>query len=171
VSVGDKIFSTNLGFYYDVIGISQFRDGEDRATSLPSVLYYNNTLMDCHMLKVDFRLLKEGNSSWWWILWRNSEAEATVQCSIVSESGFSNITLRAEYKRSGAVNNPYDNIVLYDHVIDDNSTTHASVWWGTRMIEAVWYGVTTSMVHLANDSYAAAGIQFYWNGTRSPQRR
>ncbi|KAI0394598.1 hypothetical protein F5Y17DRAFT_427399 [Xylariaceae sp. FL0594] len=171
VSVGDKFFSSNLGLTYEVMAISQLREGGDRPTVLPSVLYFNNTLENCHMQKVDINLLKEGTAHFWWISWRNSESSATVQCSIVSESGYSNITLRASYKRTGAVNNPYDNVVIYDHVINDNATTHASAWWGTRLIESVWYGVMTSMAYTdRNGSYVSAGVQFYWNETRSPQR-
>lgn len=63
VSVGDRFFSTNLGFYYEVISISRY-DGNRRGTvSLPSVPYLNNTLENCHTDDVKINFVKSDLSS------------------------------------------------------------------------------------------------------------
>ncbi|KAI0528128.1 hypothetical protein F5B22DRAFT_583794 [Xylaria bambusicola] len=171
ISVGDTFFSTNLGLSYQVASFSQLNEESNTTISLPSVLYYNNTLEDCHTLAVEIHLLKEGQATppSWWISWRNSYAKATAQCSIMSESGPSNITLRVTY--SSSQTRPYDDSIIYENFISDNITTHASMWWGSRLVEAALYGVMTTMSLLQtsdDNEIVSANLGYYWDDLRSP---
>ncbi|XXG95603.1 hypothetical protein Hte_001871 [Hypoxylon texense] len=140
VSVGDRFFSTNLGFYYEVISISRYDGNRRGATSLPSVPYLNNTLEDCHTDDVKINFVKSDLSSppdSWWISWGPSGTVTKAHCTVLSESGPANLTLGVEYRGIGGHG--------YDYVINDNYTTHASVWWGTRLLNAYWHSVMTVM--------------------------
>lgn len=43
------------------------------------------------------------------------------------------MTITTEYSGSGDQ--------IYSYVIEDDYKTHASVWWGTRLLNAYWNGV------------------------------
>ncbi|KAI0189786.1 hypothetical protein EV127DRAFT_340643 [Xylaria flabelliformis] len=134
VTVGTTFFTTNLGFSYEITGISLLDNEGTAVTALPSILYHNNILDDCYTRQIHIDLLKEGlaNPPFWWISWRNSFTTATFQCSAASESGISNIILQVKYYVSTSL-------------IDSNSSSHASAWWGISLLRSTWYGVMTSM--------------------------
>ncbi|KAJ4258857.1 hypothetical protein NW762_007944 [Fusarium torreyae] len=55
----------------------------------------------------------------------------------MSSLGLMNLTLGVEYNGEG------DHI--YDYVIEDDYKTHASTWWGTRLMNAYFTGILTTM--------------------------
>ncbi|KAI2604658.1 hypothetical protein GGR54DRAFT_621453 [Hypoxylon sp. NC1633] len=143
LSIGDRFFSTNLGFPYEVASISRDNGNGRTSTTLPSIPYLNNTLQDCRTDDVKINFSKSDLSSppdSWWISWGPSGTVTQAHCTVASESGPVNITLRVEYRGIG------DH--TYDYVIDDKYTSHASVWWGTRLLNAYWHSVMTIMAQV-----------------------
>lgn len=68
--------------------------------------------------------------------------EATVDCTVVTDDGLVTITLVTEENSGG----DHD----YSYVIEDDPGTHASVWWGTRLLNAYWSGVMTVAANMTN---------------------
>lgn len=157
LSVGDRFFTSNLGLQYEIKSITRSRDGSTRPTSLPSVPYLNNTLEDCYLTQSVLNLQKADSAirATWWLSWITSTAVATAFCTIMSEQGAVNLTLGVQY--------PGETDHIYDYVIEDNYTTHASTWWGTRLTNAYLAGVlaTMSQIVYSEDSYLAHGAITY----------
>ncbi|KAF4961849.1 hypothetical protein FSARC_10035 [Fusarium sarcochroum] len=73
----------------------------------------------------------------WWLSWITSFPTATASCTVMSNMGLMNLTLGVEYDGEG------DHI--YNYVIQDDYKTHASTWWGTRLLNAYFTGILTTM--------------------------
>ncbi|KAK2033477.1 hypothetical protein LX32DRAFT_689995 [Colletotrichum zoysiae] len=153
LSVGDSFFTSNQGFRYTVESI------EDSAKrSQPAVRYKNNVLRGCVPTSIDIRLGKVDTAApSWWISWIDSTVEATASCGIVTDDGLVTITLAvAEVSR-------YDQKYVY--VVNDDYETHASFWWGTRLLNAYWNGVMSAASRMTRPSryVVRAGLTFTAN--------
>lgn len=161
LSVGDRVFSTNLGFQYSVKALTSSNDDSDFRKTYPSIAYLNNTLEDCYLTKVDINLRKSDAraSKSWWLSWITTFTDATASCKVMTSEGLVNITLGVEYTGQS------DHI--YDYVIEDDYKTHASTWWGTRLLNIYFTGILTTMSQtqdLGDDSYwMTGGITFTTN--------
>lgn len=157
LSVGDRFFTSNLGLQYEVKSITSSMNETQKPTSLPSVPYLNNTLENCFLTKAALNLHKSDTAAraTWWLSWKTSYTVATASCLIVTDLGTVNLTLGVQY----AGENDY----VYDYVIDDNYTTHASTWWGTRLSNAYFAGILASMsqIEYSDTSYLAHGVITY----------
>lgn len=89
--------------------------------------------------------------------------QATVDCTVVTESGRVTITLVTEDVTGEG---PHD----YSYVIEDDYEKRASVWWGTRLLNAYWSGVMTAAANMTNifdtETYAISGNFSYTPETR-----
>ncbi|PNP82744.1 hypothetical protein FNYG_03975 [Fusarium nygamai] len=163
LSVGDRVFSTNLGFQYSVKALTSSDDDLDFRKTYPSIAYLNNTLEDCYLTKLDINLRKSDAraSNSWWLSWITTFTEATASCNVMTSEGLVNITLGVEYTGQS------DHI--YDYVIEDDYKTHASTWWGTRLLNIYFTGILSTMSQtqdLGDDSYwMTGGITFTTNPT------
>ncbi|KAF4342813.1 hypothetical protein FBEOM_3221 [Fusarium beomiforme] len=161
LSVGDRFFTTNLGFQYSVKGINLLNDDSEVQKTYPSIPYINNTLEDCYLSRIDINLRKSDAraSSSWWLSWITTFTEATVSCNVMTSEGRVNLTLGVEYKGQS------DH--LYDYVIEDDYKTRASTWWGTRLLNVYFTGILTTMSQsqdLGDDVYwMTGGITFITN--------
>ncbi|KAF7551422.1 hypothetical protein G7Z17_g5033 [Cylindrodendrum hubeiense] len=157
LSVGDRFFTSTLGLQYEVKSITRASDNAKRSTSLPSVPYLNNTLEDCFLVDSALTLQKADTAAraTWWLSYITSSVAATASCTVMSEQGPVNLTLGLQY--GGETDH------VYDYVIEDNYTTHASTWWGTRLTNAYLAGVlaTMSQIDYSNTSYLAHGVITY----------
>ncbi|KAM5358469.1 hypothetical protein ACJZ2D_015256 [Fusarium nematophilum] len=157
LSVGDRFFTTNLGFQYTVKAISVTDDSEN-PKPLPSVPYLNNTLQDCFLSEVVLKLRKTDTapSGTFWLSWTASTNDATASCLITTDLGTVNLTLGVEYE---AINSRQ-----YPYILQDNHTTHATTWWGTRLLNPYWAGVWEAMskTQLDDDTYWSYGSVTYF---------
>ncbi|KAK2677797.1 hypothetical protein RAB80_006537 [Fusarium oxysporum f. sp. vasinfectum] len=121
LSVGDRVFSTNLGFQYSVKALTSSDDDSDFRKTYPSIAYLNNTLEDCYLTRVDINLRKSDAraSNSWWLSWITTFTDATASCNVMTSEGLVNITLGVEYIGQS------DHI--YDYVIEDDYKTHATL--------------------------------------------
>ncbi|WKT41290.1 hypothetical protein QSH57_006096 [Fusarium oxysporum f. sp. vasinfectum] len=121
LSVGDRVFSTNLGFQYSVKALTSSDDDSDFRKTYPSIAYLNNTLEDCYLTRVDINLRKSDAraSNSWWLSWITTFTDATASCNVMTSEGLVNITLGVEYTGQS------DHI--YDYVIEDDYKTHATL--------------------------------------------
>jgi hypothetical protein len=167
LSIGNEVFTSNLGLSYEVTAIWRLDGDTGAITHLPSVSYLNNTLENCLTENVIVDLRKSDSAipiQAWWISWSpSSTASATAHCTVMSDSAPTNITLQARYSGTGNQ--------AYGYVISDNYTTQASVWWGTRLLNAYWSGVLSTMAKVDltervqdNVSYwIGANFNYGWN--------
>ncbi|TXC07955.1 hypothetical protein FocTR4_00003399 [Fusarium oxysporum f. sp. cubense] len=121
LSVGDRVFSTNLGFQYSVKALTSSDDDSGFRKTYPSIAYLNNTLEDCYLTRVDINLRKSDAraSNSWWLSWITTFTDATASCNVMTSEGLVNITLGVEYTGQS------DHI--YDYVIEDDYKTHATL--------------------------------------------
>ncbi|KAK1972815.1 hypothetical protein LY78DRAFT_687976 [Colletotrichum sublineola] len=153
LSVGDSFFTSNQGFQYTVKAIKN-----SAHKSQPSVRYKNNVLRDCVPTVIDLKLRKvDTAASSWWISWLDSTTAATVNCGVITDDGLVTITLTTIDTGKSDHN--------YGYVVNDDHQTHASVWWGTRLLNAYWNGVmsvASQMTQLGKtDRYVVrAGLAF-----------
>ncbi|KAF5609761.1 uncharacterized protein FSUBG_3758 [Fusarium subglutinans] len=163
LSVGDRVFSTNLGFQYSVKALTSSDNDSDFRKTYPSIAYLNNTLENCYLTKVDINLRKSDAraSNSWWLSWITTFTDATASCNVMTSEGLVNITLGVEYTGQS------DHI--YNYVIEDDYKTHASTWWGTRLLNIYFTGILSTMSQtqdLGDDSYwMTGGITFTTNPT------
>ncbi|EXK44702.1 hypothetical protein FOXG_03852 [Fusarium oxysporum f. sp. lycopersici 4287] len=161
LSVGDRVFSTNLGFQYSVKALTSSDDDSGFRKTYPSIAYLNNTLEDCYLTRVDINLRKSDAraSNSWWLSWITTFTDATASCNVMTSEGLVNIILGVEYTGQS------DHI--YDYVIEDDYKTHASTWWGTRLLNVYFTGILSTMSQtqdLGDDSYwMTGGITFTTN--------
>ncbi|KAH7121657.1 heterokaryon incompatibility protein-domain-containing protein [Dactylonectria macrodidyma] len=157
LSVGDRFFTSNLGLQYEVKSITIPKNDTQKPTSLPSVPYLNNTLENCFLTSSALNLQKADTASraTWWLSWVTSYTVAAASCIIMTEQGAVNLTLGVQY--GGETDH------IYDYVIEDNYTTHASAWWGTRLTNVYLAGVlaTMSQIELSDSTYLAHGVITY----------
>ncbi|KAK1700904.1 hypothetical protein BDP55DRAFT_538006 [Colletotrichum godetiae] len=141
LTIGDSFFTSNLGFRYIIKAIS-----DSRTNSLSSLNYKNNTLESCSPKSIALKLKKSDTAvppaASWWLSYGKSTMMATVDCTIVTDDGIVTITLVTEEASGG----DHD----YSYVIEDDYRTHASVWWGTRLLNAYWSGVMTVAANMTN---------------------
>ncbi|KAK1480180.1 hypothetical protein CCUS01_00737 [Colletotrichum cuscutae] len=140
-TIGDSFFTSNLGFRYIIKAIS-----DSRTNSLSSLNYKNNTLESCSPKSIVLKM-KKGDTAVppapsWWLSYGESTMDATVDCTVVTDDGPVIITLITEENSGG------DH--TYSYVIEDDPGTHASVWWGTRLLNAYWSGVMTVAANMTN---------------------
>ncbi|KAH6886829.1 hypothetical protein B0T10DRAFT_442949 [Thelonectria olida] len=163
LSVGDRFFASSLGFQYEVKAITLL-NADDAGTkrSLPSVAYLDNTLDDCFLSKLKFNLEKEDKSTSTssWLSWTSSMT-TTASCILVTDSGAMSLSLGVEYVA--------DTAHEYMYVLEDNRTTHASVWWGTRLLNAYFTGVlqVMSQTRLENDDDSGYWVRAALDYTRT----
>lgn len=167
LSIGSQVFTSNLGLAYEVTAIWSLDSKTGVITHLPSASYLNNILENCITESVIVDLHKSDftnpNQSWW-ISWSpSSSAVATAHCTIMSDSAPTNITVQVRYSGAGDE--------VYSYIISDNYTINSSVWWGTRLLNAYWSGVlsTMAMVDLSepvkdNENFwVGANFNYGWN--------
>lgn len=133
IPFGYQFMTTNSGFYYTLNSVIYHSETPDQQRS--SLPYLNNTLKNCQVTTIDIILNKADNSSpgnhYWWS-WMESSADATAQCDVANAEGDFTIIFSANYATLAT---------LYDYVVIDNSTTRASVWWGTRLLNNYFTGI------------------------------
>lgn len=165
LTVGDQLFTTNLGFTWEITSISRPSASIQGFTSLSSIPYLNNTLEDCRLDKVSITLIKADLAPppGWWISWTPSYATTSAICLIMTESGPTTITLQTPYQTLGDSS--------YSYVVEDNYTTHASIWWGTRLLNAYWIGLESvmSITELQDDNefFMRGVLDYHWNYTET----
>ena len=162
LSVGDQFFITNLGLTWEITRISHASDTPQGSTSLPSTPYLNNQLQNCQTDAISISLSKSDTAfpATWWVSWASSEVTTSAHCTVLSDSGPSVVAIQTKF--SGGQN--------FDYVINDNSTTHASLWWGTRLLNAYWIGFEAMMaLAVASSSdriyYHRGVFEYRWRET------
>lgn len=137
LSVGSSIFTANLGFRYTITGISAASDNEQSSSSAPSMQYRNDILRDCQVQNVFIFLTKVDWSTppSKWNSWDDFRVTSTLWCIVMSDAGAMKVTMEAF--QTNAQRN-------FDYIITDDPKTHASVWWGTRLLNAYLNGVLTA---------------------------
>ncbi|KAF2006656.1 hypothetical protein P154DRAFT_421868 [Amniculicola lignicola CBS 123094] len=142
--VGYQFITTNLGLRYTVATITQNVAGEDLHTSMVS--YLNNTLRDCEVDSINVHLEKADRSppgGFYWS-WQKSSPSISASCFVENEEGVFKISFVSKNLR---LNN-------YDYVAVTNHTSHASIWWGTRILNNYWFGIRVVMAgELPDDNY------------------
>jgi hypothetical protein len=166
-TVGSQFITTNSGFTYTIQTIDFYPKGSSSPQEVGSMSYMNNTLEDCSVGLVQAFLRKGDNSDpgkrYWWS-WGTSTANAVPSCNIVTDEGRFNIAFTATY--SG-----YFEDFSYVAVSDPN--TRASVWWGSRLLNAYFNGLEVLMTGYFPDSatinspdYTIGQLSYgQWNGT------
>ncbi|KAL2679059.1 hypothetical protein Neosp_009815 [[Neocosmospora] mangrovei] len=165
LSVGESFFTRQLGFQYTIKSLRRFNESDESMETLPSIPYLNNTLEDCFLNQASLRVRKSDaiGARTWWISWSAaSTVEATAACSIMTQIGRINMSLALQYQ--GRADH------LYGYILEDNPKEYASVWWGTRLLNAYLSGVwqimalTQQVSGARDDHYWAFGdIAYYRN--------
>ncbi|RSL63343.1 hypothetical protein CEP53_004450 [Fusarium sp. AF-6] len=164
LSVGDSFFTSALGFQYTVKSLESFNDSDPKSvTTFPTIPYMKNTLEDCYLDRVSLKLKKSDavGSPTWWISWSSaSSVDATAACSVMTQHGRVNVSLALQY--TGITDH------LYGYILEDNPRTNASIWWGTRLLNAYLAGaweimsLTQQVSDEKDDHYWAFGNIPYW---------
>jgi len=161
IPVGYQFTTTNLGLLYTVTGVQFQQYGSKVVQQYPSLSYINNALENCQVDSVYIVLRKNNNSpparnDWW--SWMDSYAVATAHCNLPSDDGLYTVSLTAKYETLST---------LYNYVAVDNATSHASIWWGTRMLNNYFVGTQYVMTgelpgspNNKTPEYMAAGMTF-----------
>ena len=132
----------------------------------------------CHEMGIDRVLItillrKDDNArqgSFFWWSWMDSHAEAMAHCNILNDVSTINLTasyapLQIAYTPTAPSSLPNE----YAYVAINNATTHASIWWGARLLNNNFTGLqyimsgnwTNSTSESSSDSsWAAAGMTF-----------
>lgn len=155
LSVGDSFFTSRLGFQYTIKSLRRFNESDESMETLPSIPYLNNTLEDCFLDRASLKLIKSDaiGSRTWWISWSAaSTVEATAACRIMTQHGRINISLALQYQ--GRADH------LYGYILEDNPKEHASIWWGTRLLNAYLAGVWQIMA--LTQQVSGAKDDHYW---------
>jgi hypothetical protein len=131
ISVGDRLFTSSLGLQYEVQSVVR----ESDQLTLPSVAYLKNPLEDCFLQSSTLELQKVDRAKQpsWWMSWTASKASALASCRITTDQGAVNLTLALQFT-GGEVS-----------VINNNTSTHASTWWGQMLIRNYFWGVVLLM--------------------------
>lgn len=143
LQVGDQFMTTNMGLSYTVWQVFTTSQIAGVPQQYSSVAYLNNTLENCRVNTVNIYLKKADASeppATRWYSWMFNTANIDAQCDIVNEAGIFTVRFGATYDRPNRD---------YDFVAIDNYTTHASVWWGTRLVDNYFRGMTKVMATLA----------------------
>jgi hypothetical protein len=157
ITVGSEFITTNSGFTYSIQTIYLTPHGSILPQEVGSMSYMNNTLEDCSVGLLNVFLRKGDTSNpgqrYWWS-WALSSADAIPNCNIVTDEGLFNIVFTAKY--SG-----YLEDLSYVAVSDPN--TRASIWWGSRLLNAYFNGLEVLMTGYFPDS-ATKNSPEYMNG-------
>jgi hypothetical protein len=131
IPVGYQFMTTNLGLRYTVTAVTQNVNGTVLQRSQLS--YLNNTLKDCQVDSIDIHLEKSDRSppdGYFWS-WQTSSTSVSASCYIHDEEDVFKISFVAKSPR----------LKGYDYVAVSNHTTHASIWWGTRILNNYFFGI------------------------------
>jgi hypothetical protein len=156
IPIGYDFMTTNLGLRYTVTGVSFYPNPsnlEANPTQRSSLSYHNNTLTDCEVSAIDIDLKKSddtGNCRNCWWSWMDSSAEATCQCKIVNEEGLFVLAFKSQYRNLATLYTevPVDKSIpssLYNYLRVSDPATHASIWWGARLLNNYFLGVQYMM--------------------------
>lgn len=131
ISVGDRLFTSSLGLRYEVQSVVR----ESDQLTLPSVAYLNNPVEDCFLQSSALELQKVDRAKQpsWWMSWTASKASALSSCGITTDQGDVNLTLALQFTGGEVA------------VINNDTTTHASTWWGQKLIRNYFWGVVLLM--------------------------
>lgn len=136
---GDRFSTSNLGMTYTVtnVQLDEHRSGQFQTKS--SLLYKNNTLQNCNVQSVEIALTKTNqqapaqinltqSTGWWgWGL----QVVAHTQCSIDTTEGMYELNFDQPWL---FLHGNFDYVVL-------NNPSHASIWWGTRILDGYAFGL------------------------------
>jgi hypothetical protein len=159
--VGYQFMTSNQGFTYTVnsVVVQDNSTSQAQAQKVSSVLYLNNTLENCQVEGITIHLdksdLSTANGFWW--SWGLSYATAVASCQISNAALPSIVTFGLTYNNVQTV---------YNYMAIDNYTTHAPVWWGTRLLNDYFMGTLWVMSGELPDNnkdtidYTAAEIAF-----------
>ncbi|KAF2182930.1 hypothetical protein K469DRAFT_690384 [Zopfia rhizophila CBS 207.26] len=78
----------------------------------------------------------------WWS-WMDNSADAVARCDIVNNEGFFALELLVKYDTM---------VEYYGYIAVNNATTHASFWWGARLLNAYFVGTKYVMSGQLPDS-------------------
>jgi hypothetical protein len=130
---GTTFFTSNLGLTYTLTGV------RNHNTTFPALVYMNNPLEDCYVDFVDVEMRRSSRSdripTFWWVFGA-SYATASVHCTIATDAGFVNATFTVPYTDLGRT---------YTYVLEADPAKSASIWWGTRLVNAYWQGCLWAM--------------------------
>lgn len=147
--VGSSFLTSNLGLRYELTGVSG-----DVTGSAP---YLNNTLEDCVIDRIEIYLHKAdlstppGN----WPSWDDSSSSATGHCNISNnDNGVpTQLTFTTTLTNTG----------LLDWVVNSDPISHASLWWGSRLLNMYYYGTLQTMARVeGNPNPFMKGLLSYW---------
>lgn len=173
IPVGYQFMTSNLGLRYDVTSVifnRQSANGTSLQEKRGSISYLNNTLTNCQVDGIDINLKKSDSSipdpTWYgWWSWLDSSADIQAHCDIVNDEGPFTVSFSTTYQTTETVFDTISTTKLYNYVAIDNFTSHASVWWGTRMLTNYFVGtqhMMASTLHIdaTNTTYAQGRISY-----------
>ncbi|OCK73881.1 hypothetical protein K432DRAFT_311851 [Lepidopterella palustris CBS 459.81] len=162
IPVGYQFMTSNLGLRYTVTGIV-YHNETGPQQKRPSISYLNNTLTDCQVDSVDIYLRKSDTSHPWydWWSWVDSSADAVAHCNVNIDEGLFTINFTVTYHTVATVFDCIPVDALYSYVAIDDFTTHASVWWGTRILTNYFVGTNNTSI-TENDIF---GLEYYFMDT------
>lgn len=141
ISVGSRLMTTNEGITYSLRTIYGQENAQKEMKQHSQLSYLNNILRNCRVKSVDVFLRKADDSvppSHWWS-WAFSYAVAEAECEVINEAGLFILGFSIRYETPAK---------SYDYVSIDDYVTHASVWWGTRLLDNYFNGILTMMSQL-----------------------
>ncbi|KAI9774453.1 MAG: hypothetical protein M1839_001736 [Geoglossum umbratile] len=147
IPVGHEFMTTNLGLRYTVRRILHFEPGSSVGQQRSSISYHNNALTNCEINSVSVYLRKadlskpKDNNLWW--SWMDSSADAVARCDILKDDGFFTLEFLVKYATL---------VEDYSYIAVDDATTHASFWWGARLLNAYFIGTEYVMSGQLPDS-------------------
>ncbi|KAH0542166.1 hypothetical protein FGG08_003387 [Glutinoglossum americanum] len=147
IPVGYEFMTTNLGLRYTVRRILHFPSGSPIGQQRSSISYHNNLLTNCEINVIGVYLKKADiskpnkNNLWW--SWMDSSADAVARCDIINDDGFFTLEFLVKYATM---------VEDYSYIAVDDATTHASFWWGTRLLNAYFIGTQYVMSGQLPDS-------------------
>lgn len=156
IPIGYQFFTTNLGLSYTLTSVSQYNIQTNETTRFPSLQYLNQTLQDCQIDEVDLYMRKSdqtenGKGRWW--SWDDSSAAATAHCTIDTSIGPVNVTFSTSYKSDPK---------KFLYTIQNNYTSAASLWWGTRLLNLYW---SSTLVEMGLALYPIKSNKDTWSST------
>jgi hypothetical protein len=165
IPVGHKFITTNRGLQYTVRKIFYHPPGSKVEEQQPSILYHNNVLTNCDVDIISLTMKKidtaKPDPEYRWWSWMDSSAEAVASCTVVNDDGLFTLEFLVEYDTP---DNDYTYMAL------NNATTHASFWWGSRLMSAYFVGLKHLMSYPITNStlaFTRAGLNYWRNGTTS----
>lgn len=143
LQVGFQFMTTNMGLSYTIKAITNDTESSNELARRSSIPYLNNSLRNCRVNSVNVYLRKADDSlpekaNWW--SWMFNYADADAQCEVINAAG--TFTMRFGVSYAGLAK-------VYDYVAVDNYRTHASVWWGTRLLNNYFNGIQNVMAKVS----------------------